>query len=99
MRFDMRAVEGHSFRPLSRFGRRFKDALPNSVRTPAVEAIIDRLGRPIFRRTVDPTTSGLEHMHDSTQNAHDSSSASCHGGYGHKACPIPLSVPRSTQKK
>src|SRR5258708_8736240 len=69
MRFDMRAVEGHSFRPLSRFGRRFKDALPNSLRTPAVEAIIDRLGRPIFRRTVDPSTSGLEHMHDSTQNS------------------------------
>jgi hypothetical protein len=69
MRLDMRAVEGHSFRPLSRFGRRFKDALPNSLRTPAVEAIIDRLVRSIFRRTVDPSTSGLEHMLDSTQNA------------------------------
>jgi hypothetical protein len=69
MRFDMRAVEGHSFRPLNRFGCRFKDALPNSLRTPAVEAIIDRLVRPIFWRTVDPSTSGLEHMHDSTQNA------------------------------
>src|SRR5258708_39804038 len=69
MRFDMRAVEGRSFRPLSRFGRRFKDALPNSLRAPAVEAIIDRLVRPILRRTVDPSTSSLEHMHDSTQNA------------------------------
>src|SRR5258705_985525 len=43
MRFDMRAVESHSFRRLSRFGHRLKDALPNSLRTPAVEAIVDRL--------------------------------------------------------
>jgi hypothetical protein len=42
MRFDMRAVEGHSFRRLSRFGHRLEDALPNSLRTPAVEAIVDR---------------------------------------------------------
>jgi NAD(P)-dependent dehydrogenase (short-subunit alcohol dehydrogenase family) len=45
MRFDMRAVESHSFRRFSRFGRRLEDALPNSLRTPAVEAIVDRLGR------------------------------------------------------
>jgi hypothetical protein len=69
MRFDMRAVEGHSLRPLSRFGCRFEDTLPNSLRTPAVEAIVDRLGWPIFRRTIDPSTSGLEHMHDAAQNA------------------------------
>src|SRR5271165_5642554 len=42
---------------------------PNSLRTPAVEAIVDRLGRPIFRRTIDPSTSALEHMHDPAQNA------------------------------
>jgi hypothetical protein len=60
MRFDMRAVESHSFRRFSRFGRRLEDALPNSLRTPAVEAIVDRLGRPIFRRTIDPSTSALE---------------------------------------
>src|SRR3954466_3668948 len=53
VRFDMRAVESHSFRQFSRFGRRLEDALPNSLRTPAVEAIVDRLGRPIFRRTID----------------------------------------------
>jgi hypothetical protein len=69
MRFDMRAVEGHSFRRLSRFGHRLEDALPNSLRTPAVEAIVDRFGRPIFRRTIDPSTSALEHMHDPAQNA------------------------------
>lgn len=69
MRFDMRAVESHSFRRFSRFGRRLEDALPNSLRTPAVEAIVDRLGRPIFRRTIDPSTSALEHMHDPAQNA------------------------------
>jgi hypothetical protein len=69
MRFDMRAVEGHSFRPLSGFGCSLEDALPNSLRTPAVEAIVDGLGRPIFRRTIDPPTSGLEHLHDSAQNA------------------------------
>jgi putative SOS response-associated peptidase YedK len=34
MRFDMRAVESHSFRRFSRFGRRLEDALPNSLRTP-----------------------------------------------------------------
>jgi len=39
----MRAVESHSFRRFSRFGRRLEDALPNSLRTPAVEAIVDRL--------------------------------------------------------
>src|SRR6478672_37585 len=69
MRLDMRAVESHSFRRFSRFGRRLEDALPNSLRTPAVEAIVDRLGRPIFRRTIDPSTSALEHMHDPAQNA------------------------------
>src|SRR2546423_1082254 len=69
MRFDMRAVESHSFRRFSRFGRRLEDRLPNSLRTPAVEAIVDRLGRPIFRRTIDPSTSALEHMHDPAQNA------------------------------
>src|SRR5260370_40935165 len=69
MRFDMRAVEGHSFRRLSRFGHRLEDALPNSLRTPAVEAIVDRFGRPIFRRTIDPSTSALEHMHDPAQTA------------------------------
>lgn len=69
MRFDMRAVESHSFRRFSRFGRRLEDALPNSLRTPAVEAIVDRLGRPMFRRTIDPSTSALEHMHDPAQNA------------------------------
>jgi hypothetical protein len=50
MRFDMRAVESHSFRRFSRFGRRLEDALPNSLRTPAVEAIVDRLGRPLKMR-------------------------------------------------
>src|ERR1700674_1142151 len=69
MRFDMRAVEGHSFRLLSGLGHRLEDALPNSLRTPAVEAIVDRFGRPIFRRTIDPSTSALEHMHDPAQNA------------------------------
>jgi hypothetical protein len=69
MRLDMRAVEGHPFRLLNRFGCRFEDALPNSLRTPAVEAIVDGLGWPIFRRTVDPSTSGLEHFHDAAQNA------------------------------
>src|SRR4026207_713879 len=56
-------------RRFSRFGRRLEDALPNSLRTPAVEAIVDRLGRPIFRRTIDPPTSALKHMHDPAQNA------------------------------
>src|ERR1700676_4374315 len=68
MRFDMRAVEGHSLRRLSRFGRCLEDALPNSLRTPAVEAIVDRLGRPIFRRTIDPSTSAPENMHHPAQN-------------------------------
>src|SRR6478752_485259 len=46
MRFDMRAVESHSFRRFSRFGRRLEDALPNSLRTPAVEAVVAVLAGP-----------------------------------------------------
>jgi hypothetical protein len=65
MRQPTTSVEGHPIRPLNRFGCCFEDALPNSLCAPAVEAIVARLGWP----TIDPSTSGLEHMHDAAQDA------------------------------
>src|SRR5580704_14682683 len=65
----MSAVQRYPIRRLRRSGDRLKYSLPDSSPTPTVEAIVDRLVRAVFWRTVLPPTSHLQHKHDPAQNA------------------------------
>ena len=50
-------------------GQRLEDCLPSSALGPPVEAIVDRRVRTIFGRTIAPSRTGLEHVHDAADNA------------------------------
>lgn len=69
MGFDMSAVQRDLLRRFWRFSHGFVYRLPNSPPAPAVEPVVDRLVRAVFRRTVHPPASGLQHMHDPAQDA------------------------------
>ena len=42
---------------------------PDTPRAPAMEAVIDRRGRPVDAWRVPPTATGLEHMDDAANHA------------------------------
>src|SRR4029434_8994740 len=74
-------VVTYAFLPiLSAWDHRFDAVLAQRLaeRVAVISLVTEQLGdaveqtdtcRPIFRRTIDPSTSALEHMHDPAQNA------------------------------
>jgi hypothetical protein len=64
----MRAVQRDLLGRLRFISRPLEDLLPDSALAPAIEAIVNRLTWAVFRRTVLPTTSGLDYMDDPAQN-------------------------------
>ena len=46
-----------------------KEIDPDAFFSPADIAVVERLLRPVFRRRVDPSTAGLEHVDDAADHA------------------------------
>jgi hypothetical protein len=65
----MGAVQGDLIRRLGRRRDRLEDRLPDATLAPAGEAIVDRLGRTIFPRAIDPAAADLHDVHDPAQDA------------------------------
>src|SRR6201984_171139 len=69
MRFDRGGVDGQSHAVLAAAGERFKDRLPTSALSPAIETIVDRRVRTIVGRAIAPACAALKHMNDTADNA------------------------------
>ena len=52
-----------------RSGQGVKDARPNPLPAPAVEAVIDRCVGAIDFRAIAPARTGFQHVHDATDDA------------------------------
>ena len=69
MRFDRGGVDGQSHAVLAAAGERFKDRLPMSALSPAIEPIVDRRVRAIVGRAIAPACAALEHVDDTADDA------------------------------
>src|SRR6185295_6612124 len=69
MRFDRGGVDGQSHAVLAAAGERFKDRLPMSALSPAIEAIVDRRVRTIVGRAIGPACAALKHVKDTADYA------------------------------
>lgn len=61
---DVGGVDRGAFRHRPAGGQRLQKPDPEPAAGPAVEAVVDRRGRPVFGRTVAPPAAGLEHVDD-----------------------------------
>src|ERR1700730_10035574 len=64
----MARIQRNLFWRLGTKGDRCEYLRPNSALAPAGETIVDRLGRPVLPRAIDPSASDFQHMHDPAQN-------------------------------
>jgi len=62
------AVDGNRPAEMPGFGQRREHLLPDLGMGPAVEAIVDRPPRAVFRRTVTPAAAALKNMKDAAQD-------------------------------
>ena len=69
MRFDRGGVDGQRHAVLAATGERFKDRLPMSALSPAIEPIVDRRVRTIVGRAIAPACAALKHVNDTADNA------------------------------
>src|ERR1700756_4846557 len=69
MRFDRGGVDGQSHAVLAAAGERFKDRLPMSALSPAIETIVDRRIRTVVGGAIAPACAALKHMNDTDDNA------------------------------
>jgi len=69
MSFDRGRVERQRDGVFAGLGQRFKDRAPSSALGPAVEAIVDRRVRPVFRWTIAPPRTRLQHVNDAADDA------------------------------
>src|SRR4051794_33246886 len=69
MRFDRGGVDRQSHSVLAAAGERFKDRLPMSALSPAIEPIVDRRVRAIVGRAIAPACAALKHVNDTADNA------------------------------
>ena len=68
MSLDRRRVDQHlSWWPAGRC-QGMKDVDPDAFGRPAHEAIVERLAGTVEGRSVDPATTGLQHVHDSADD-------------------------------
>ena len=68
MRFHMRTVEQDLRWGTARSSERRKSVLPNALRPPAHEPIVERFMRPVVRRCIFPSTTGLQHLNDAADH-------------------------------
>lgn len=68
MRFDRGGVDGQSHAVLATAGERFKDRLPMSALSPAIETIVDRRVRAIIGRAIAPARTALKHVNDAADD-------------------------------
>ena len=69
MRLDRGGVDGQSHAVLAAAGERFKDRLPMSALSPAIETIVDRRIRTVVGWAIAPACAALKHMNDTADNA------------------------------
>ena len=69
MRFDRGGVDGQSHAVLATAGERFKERLPMSALSPAIETIVDRRVRAIIGRAIAPACAALKHVNDTADDA------------------------------
>lgn len=69
MSFNRGRVERKRDGIFAGLGQRFKDRAPSSALCPTIEAIVDRRVRPVFRRTIAPPRTRLQHLNDAADNA------------------------------
>jgi hypothetical protein len=69
MCFDRGGVDGQSHAVLAAAGERFKDRLPMSALSPAIETIVDRRIRTVVGWAIAPACAALKHMNDTADNA------------------------------
>ena len=90
MDLDAGAVDDEPVRGVLRAGQGREDIFPDASRGPAYEAIVERLLRPIGRRTVCPAPALLQRVND----AIDPLPAACVGGQqGLDASPLRIRKP------
>jgi len=64
MRLDVRAIDSRRMGQYTRRDQRFQNVVPDLLVGPAVEAVVDRRVRAVFRRAVTPAAAGLQNMQD-----------------------------------
>ena len=69
MSFDRGRVERKRNGIFAGLGQRFKDRAPSSALCPTIEAIVDRRVRPVFRWTIAPPRTRLQHVNDAADDA------------------------------
>ena len=62
------AVDRDRAAEMSGFGQRREHLLPDLAMGPAIEAVVDRRPRAVFRRTVTPATPGPQNMENTAQD-------------------------------
>ena len=69
MRFDMRGVDHLRVRGSSVPSKRPEQVFPDATPRPAHKAIIDRRRRAILGRTIAPTTTAFQYLHNAADDA------------------------------
>ena len=69
MSFNRGRVERKRDGIFAGLGQRFKDRAPSSALCPTIEAIVDRRVRPVFRWTIAPPRTRLQHVNDAADDA------------------------------
>jgi hypothetical protein len=64
MDFDVRAIDRHGPDHSGRAGQRVKDASPDALAAPAIEAVVNRRVGSIVGRTIAPACARPQHVHD-----------------------------------
>src|SRR4051794_4568429 len=69
MRFDVGGVDHLRFRRSTIAGELPEQVFPYAAPSPPSEAIVDRRVRPVFRWTIAPPRTRLQHMNDAADDA------------------------------
>ena len=69
MGFDVAGVHRDRSVHASRSGQGVKNARPNSLTAPAIEAVVDRRVGAIDFRAIAPARPGFQHVHDAANHA------------------------------
>ena len=64
----MGAVDRRRADDPGRAGQCLEHLKPNALPAPAVEAVIDRRVRPVFRRAIAPPRTRTQHLHDAADH-------------------------------
>lgn len=69
MSLDRRTVDQQLRRRAACRRQRLEDRFPDAFLRPTDEAVVERLARTVDRRSIDPTTAGLENVNDAADDA------------------------------